>query len=284
MDGTTKVIEIYDSNSNGLCYRNPSAADVKISDISANTWYMIKLDIDVASNTFNVYLDGDLKCSDCPFRRTAAKVDGITFESGSGFTGTSYFDDVVVEVADLVNDNFNGNTTAGLPKGWVVTANTNTSCQVWEMPGATDKSMRLYDANTASAVTVSKPFAKQKGIIITEFSINDSAAGTWSRFFLQDGSTNAIEIYNSDLDGLCYRDCNSDDFKIMDIAPSTWYTVKVVADPSVDRFDVYVNGQLLAAGCSFRNIVSGIDQVVFGSGESYTGTTYINNASVLKGE
>ena len=283
-DGTTKVIELYDSNVNGLCYRNTSGSDIKIDDISADTWYTVRLEIDIQSNLFSVYLNGELKNTGCTFRRSASGIEAIAFESGGSFTGTSYFDDVYVGVNDLVDEGFDGITTGEEPASWLVSEGSSTSVSVEEVPSSSDKSAMLYDNNTSDNVEISKPFAKQDGIIVAEYKFKDSGAGTWSRFILRNGSTDGVAIYNSDIDGFCYRDCFGDDIKLIDVTANTWYTVKIVADPSTDRFDIYIDGQLEAAGCSFRNVVSGIDEVYISSGQSFTGTTYFDDISIKKGQ
>lgn len=283
MDGNTSVVEIYDSNVNGLCYRNQSASDIKISDITVNNWYDIVLDIDIAANLFAVYVNGDLKRSGCTFRRTGAKINGIRLESGTGFAGQAWYGDFKLEIGTLLEDSFQSQNDGDTPIGWTVTVPNNSSCTIASSPSATDKSMRLYDNNTTQQITVTKPFARQTDIVILHYRFYDSACGTWSRMLLTDGSTTAIGLYNSDLDGLCYKNNKNKYVKLMDIQPKIWYDVTVAADVAKKRFDVYINEQRIAVGCEFNNVVNGINSLTFASGASYTGTTYFNSISLKQG-
>ncbi len=282
-DGSTNGVEIYDSNVNGLCYRNSSATDVKIATISDNTWYTVKLDLDIRSKTFNAYVNGQLMLSNCPFRNSVSGIDSISFESGQSFVGTAYFDDIQVRIDDLVNENFNSQAAGNQPLGWQTTVPSGSTCTVQNVPSSSDKSLCLNDTHTSDAILVTKPLPFQSNIVVAEYKFKDSAIGTWSRFLLQNGSTSAVEIYNSDLKGLCYRNSQGKDIKIVDIVPETWYTIKIVANFTTDRFDVYINGNVVLTGCSFRNVVSGINNVKLGSGQTFTGTTYYDEVTIRKG-
>ena len=41
-------------------------------------------------------------------------------------------------------------------------------------------------------------------------------------------------------------------------AANTWYDVKVVAKPSTDKFDLYINNDLLINNQSFRNAITNL--------------------------
>lgn len=283
MDGATNVIEIYDSNVNGLCYRNKFASDLKITDISANEWYDIRLDIDVRANLYAIFVNNELKCTGCTFRRNGTKIDGIRFESGSSFVGQAWFSSIDVGLYALAKDSFGTQAIGHQPLDWKVTASNGTSCTVEAFPDENTKSARLYDNTSSQQVSMMKPFAGQTGRLVIQFKLHDSNAGTWSRVLLSDGSTDAIAIYNSDLDGLCYRNNSGKDIRFADFTSEKWYDIMVVADVAVKRFDIYVDGELRAAGCEFRNVVPCINQITLASGESYTGTTYFRDVTIMQG-
>jgi hypothetical protein len=283
MDGSNSAIELYDSNVNGLCYRNASASDIKIMDIDPNVWYTIRLEVDILSKQFDVYVDGSLKHEKCVFRRQASHIDGIEFGSGDSFTGTAYFDNVNIAVNDLVSDDFNAIEAGLQPSGWSITTHNETTCTVEDLPSIYDRSMRLLDENSVQNVIATKLFARQQGRIVIKYKFLNETIGKWFHVTLSDNAATAIIIYDSDKDGFCYRDTFGEYIKIMDISPNTWYNVMIVANPSIDRFDIYVNGILKKAGCSFRSTVSAINAISFSSGESYKEITYINDVSVKKG-
>lgn len=179
----------------------------------------------------------------------------------------------------LVNDNFNSGTTGSPPAGWTVTNDSNTSCTVEAVPSTSDKSMRFYDNNSVSAYTrASKSFTAQTGQLTAEWKTM-MASGNWPRFFLCGGSTSAVEMYIKD-GSLIYKNSAGTNITIQSITTNTWYTVKAVANPSTDTYDIYVDGTKKVTGAQFRNAVSNIDNILFGSGVGYVSTNYVDNVLV----
>lgn len=281
LDGDNSIIELYDSNKNGLCYRNKSASDLKILDISANTWYKIDLDIDIINNTYSIYIDDEFKKSGCTFRRSGTKIDGIRIEGGSSYKGQAWFKDFKIGKYALVKDRFSSEAIGSEPTDWNLTIPSNTSCLIAEESGA--HIAVLTDNNTSKNVSMEKEFPIQTGRAIVDFSISDSNLGTWSRILLSNGTDDAIEIYNSDLKNLCYRAMDGKYIEFLSLVPGTWYKVRLAIDASLKRFDIYVDDSLVMKGCTFRNIVTGISKLTIASGESYTGITKFKDISIKQG-
>lgn len=187
----------------------------------------------------------------------------------------------------LMDENFNSGTAGSPPSGWTITTATNATATVTASSpsSSSDKSMKLADSTTSGSVTAVKTYTSQSGKVTAEFKVYNDVTNPWSRFFLQNGSTNAIEIYWNST-GIQYRNSSGTDTTITTWSTNTWYNVKVVADPATDTFDVYVGTTLPTSptrtGCAFRNSVSATDGVLFGSGNSYTGNMYIDNVKVTK--
>jgi hypothetical protein len=181
----------------------------------------------------------------------------------------------------LIDENFNSQTTGNQPSGWTVTNAASTTCTIAEIPSLSDKSMKFYDNNTAGFSQAQKAFTAQTGQITAEWKfMEESAAGKWPKFFFYSGGTVAIEMYVNPSFNLVYRDNTATDITVQGTVANTWYTVKIIAKPGTDTFDIYVNGTLKVTGAPFRNAVSNIDSALFGSGGSPTGTVYIDNVKV----
>lgn len=283
LDGTKNVIELYDSNVNGLCYRNQSASDQKIQDIVANTWYTIKLDVDVKNNLFSIYVNNSFKKAGCSFRRAGQKIDGIRIASGSSYTGQAWFRNFQIGKYTLAEDEFDQQDVGTQPTDWRLVVPTNTTCCIENISPESGNCIVLSDNNTSQQVTMTKNFPAQSGLLLVHFSLNDSNIGTWSRILLSDGTTDAIEIYNSDLKKLCYRSNNGTYTQFLDLVPGTWYGITLATDIAKKRFDIYVNNSLTVAGGTFRHVVQAIRQITFASGESYTGSTRLKDISVEQG-
>lgn len=283
LDGSTNVIEIYDSNVNGLCYRNQSASDQKIMDITANTWYKITLDVDVTNNIYSIYVNDVFKKTGCTFRRTGSKIDGIKIESGSSYAGQAWYRNFVIGKYALLEDMFDSQAIGSQPQDWSLVVPANTTCTIENLSDESERCVVLSDNNTSQQVSMTKNFPAQTGIVVSSFSICDSGIGTWSRYILSDGTTNAIEIYNSDLKKLCYKAIDGSYVQFLDLQPNTWYGIFIAADIDAKRFDIYVDNILINTGCSFRNVVGKISQLILASGESYTGTTRFKDICVKQG-
>ncbi|MBQ3729642.1 MAG: hypothetical protein II903_09090 [Spirochaetales bacterium] len=281
LDGTSSVVEIYDSNVNGLCYRNRNASDVKIMDISAGNWYKIDLQIDISNNLFSVQVNDTFKKTGCTFRRQGSKIDGIRIESGSSFKGQAWFRNFRIGKYSLAEDMFDMQTVNTQPVDWSLVAPTGTTVLI--ETADIGNCVSLSDSNTSQQASMTKYFPAQTGTVILSLKLSESGLGTWSRILLSDGSTNAIEIYNSDLYNLCYRANDGSYVNFLTPVPGTWYELMVVADVNAKRFDIYVDGTRIKTACTFRNVVSSISQIRLATGESYTGTTRFKNISVRKG-
>ncbi|WP_345954928.1 glycosyl hydrolase [Mucilaginibacter sp. PAMB04168] len=87
----------YNSTSNQLSYVNASNTRVAVQPVSANTWYTVKLAINIVAQTFDIYVNGTLKVSAVPFKANAGYIDSFSVETGSSYTGISaYIDDLSI--------------------------------------------------------------------------------------------------------------------------------------------------------------------------------------------
>jgi hypothetical protein len=177
----------------------------------------------------------------------------------------------------LLSDNFDGGTVGSVPTSWSVSAPTGTTATVQGFPSSTDKSLRFTDTSTSNYARASRTFTAQAAAVSVEFSFYASA--NWCRFFLQSGSTVAVEMYTKD-GQIIYRNSSGADVNITPYTANTWTNVKIVANASTDKFDVYVGGVLRASSLGFRAATSSLNTVLFSSGGSSTGTNYINNVLV----
>lgn len=283
LDGSTSIIEIYDSNVNGLCYRNQSASDMKIMNISANSWYRVVLDVDIRKNLYSVMIDGVFRKKGCTFRRSGSKIDGIRIESGTSYQGQAWYRNIEIGTYSLLQDDFDNQAINTQPEDWSLVIPTNTTCLIDSIPNQTGHCVVLSDNNTSQQVSMTKYFPAQTGKLSATFSISDSNIGTWSRLIFSNGSVNAIEIYNSDLYNFCYRSNDGSYVEFLNPQSGTWYKIKLIIDVNLKRFDIYVDDSLVKTGCTFRNVVSNISQMMIASGESYTGTTKLKDICIKEG-
>jgi hypothetical protein len=105
--GSTTAVEIYPTNilsqnsqsiPYSLVYRNASAQDVIIQNISAGTWYDVKVVANSSTDTAAIYVNGVLMVAAAPFRTAVSSINTLHFGTGNGTTGTIDFDDVTITV------------------------------------------------------------------------------------------------------------------------------------------------------------------------------------------
>jgi hypothetical protein len=177
----------------------------------------------------------------------------------------------------LLSDDFNAGTTGAAPAGWTMSVPSGTTATVQAFPSGTDKSLQFTDTSTANYSSASHTFTAQTGAVTLQFSFY--ATADWCRFFLQSGSTVAVEMYTK-AGQIIYRDSAGADVNIAPFTANTWTTVKIVANASTDKFDVYVGGVLKSSGLGFRTATANLDRVLFSSGGSSTGTNYVDSVLV----
>lgn len=117
----------------------PNLVHHYLQSYSANTWYTIKMTIDIPSNTYDIYIDGSLRASAARFRSDTGEhitqLSRIHLGAASDLTPIGYIDDIritklvslipaTIDVdPDTLNLKSNGEWVTGyieLPKGYNV--------------------------------------------------------------------------------------------------------------------------------------------------------------------
>ncbi len=260
----TNAVKLFDTDdvALGLCYENSSGAKVKIRDISNNVWYTFDIDINTVNDTFDLYINGVLELSGVALRNPVDTVDRIRFESGSGFTGTAYFDTVEVtangwQPLTAVEDYFNGQTAGERPRGWNVSVyeatetypgpseNSNVMCTVESVPSVGDKSLRLHDYHSAKGVSASRNFPRTSDHRVTlEWQFMTTATGSKSSMAVRGRYDPVVKLVDSATNGLAYINAAGSEVALMSISASTWYAVRVEVNAANRVYDLYVNGVL----------------------------------------
>ncbi len=82
----------------GMKWYNGSSYSYFYTSDVANTWYRIKLDINLSTETYDIYVDNVLKKSGANFRNSGSSVGTLQFTVGGGSanSGLIYIDEVSV--------------------------------------------------------------------------------------------------------------------------------------------------------------------------------------------
>ncbi|WP_282935269.1 glycosyl hydrolase family 8 [Paenibacillus sp. RC67] len=176
----------------------------------------------------------------------------------------------------LVSDNFNSMTTGSAPTGYT----TSGDVTIAELPSASNKSIKLNDTDTTNAVKASKSFASQTGKVTLEYKVMLPAAVNNLYVHLKQGSTIGTTIQSNSDGTLRYRNGDGTMSTVANYSPNTWLTIKVEADVSTNKANVYVNGTSVVTGGTFRNSVTAIDNVELITHSTGTGTMYIDDVNI----
>ncbi len=77
-----------------LMYRDNQGTEQEIMPYSANQWYKIVLSADVATDTFDIFVNGKLQFDDAPFRNAVAQLNQAYFTTGVASTANTFVDAV----------------------------------------------------------------------------------------------------------------------------------------------------------------------------------------------
>lgn len=179
----------------------------------------------------------------------------------------------------LTEENFDSYTSTAAPYSWTVSKSANTSAVVWNIPTATDKSLKIWDMNAAGTAAATKVFPDQYGIVEAEWKFMYTALFPSAKFGLKGAGAYAAELLTTP-SGLVYRSSTGSDIVLQGLSPNTWYSVKLIANPFAGKVDIYVNGVLKASGVTFHSAVSFLDRIEFAGAWGETGTLYIDQVNI----
>jgi beta-galactosidase len=99
---TGTVLESYLRSGSSLEGRQeyPTRVDVKIKTLTKETWYTVKYIVDVAGQSYDVYVDGVLQKTGIKFRNNLPYVDHLVLGSGGSYGTHVLIDDVKIELID----------------------------------------------------------------------------------------------------------------------------------------------------------------------------------------
>ncbi|MCX6902248.1 MAG: hypothetical protein NTW03_01955, partial [Verrucomicrobia bacterium] len=121
-------------------------------------------------------------------------------------------------------------------------------------------------------------FVRQtSGAIVLEYRFNASAKVDGLTWQLRNGTQTVVNVLTSG-GNLCYENTAGTAIPLQAYSANTEVGVRVVADVSANKADLYVNGSLKASGVAFRNPADGIDQFFLDTGA--TGTLTLNQRGV----
>jgi len=155
----------------------------------------------------------------------------------------------------------------------------------WEMDksGGDVSGFTITDNSNSAGVSLTRKFLNQtsdKIVLEYRFNANTKVDGmTWQ---LRSGNTIAVNILTSG-GNLCYENSSGLAVSLLAYDVNKDVGVKVIADISTNKADIYINGRLLASDADFRNSVSNLDCFYLFTGTTGTVTLIHRGFFIYKG-
>jgi hypothetical protein len=207
--------------------------------------------------------------------------DKIVAHNGS-YSTTAYLDPnnlqlLVLEPIDtntLLNNIFDEEVTGAAP-GWILSTHAGTSVSIANVPSTVNRSVYLADGSTNGYAQISKTFNAQSEAFTVKWKFKDDAELKNARFQLKQGLTVTADVYVNDALNLV-----ANGTVIQGVSPGIWYDVSLAANPVTNKYDIYMNNTLKAAGIPFTASVTSVDTISFRTGDSTKNSLYIDNVTV----
>ncbi|BFT70059.1 S-layer homology domain-containing protein [Paenibacillus sp. P36] len=201
---------------------------------------------------------------------TGAYNTSVTLESNS-------LQLIVLEPVDknvFLTNTFDEEVTGANPS-WTVNEPVDTTVSIANVPDTVNRSVYLYDNSTSNYAEISKEFTSYNSTLNAEWRFKGEMNLSNDRFQLKGGSTVATDVYVNESGSLV-----ANGMVIQNVSLGAWYTVKLVADPSAQKYDLYINDALKASGLPFSASVPSLNTISFRTGEASKNALYIDDVTV----
>ncbi|THF80304.1 hemoblobin-interacting domain-containing protein [Cohnella fermenti] len=191
----------------------------------------------------------------------------------------------------LLDESFDDYDESETPAGWSMTqAEVGGSyIKVAQIPSSEDRSLEAYDNASSGFPSAGAEFAPQTGPITVDFDFQVDfgavpANGGAIVAYLQaaDGATSGVSLL-ANYDGFWYLDGGTA-VVAAPVTPGEWQHIRIVADASTDKMDLYIDGTKVVDQGGFRNAVQSLGKIVVGGSTGGVDTTARwNNVRIAKG-
>ncbi|MFC4386715.1 pectate lyase [Gracilibacillus marinus] len=272
-DKTPVIIE---TKSNYLTYRTGEKIH-NLVEVTSGTWYEVKVEVNITTQTSNVYVDGNLILENAPLNEPTTKVNYVeSYTPGGGAKG-HYLDNFVITTKERVEEpaepeepvgevvvdyNFNEDTIGEKPND-VTVSEAGGKVSVVDIPSSENRSVYLEDTSSETNVAISKSFQEVSGIVTMEmkFMQPEYTSSTKVMRVKGDGTPVIIETKNG---AITYR-VGSEYTPLIEVTENEWYDIKVVIDLDQSVASVYINDELKLENASFNQAATKVNFI-----ESFT--------------
>lgn len=262
----TGNIEAYDGYNNNL----------PLMPYSVNTWYKVKLILDVQNQLYDVYIDDVLLADDFEFYNITNKAPRSLFWRSMESSGTGWVDCINItadQVSALpVSDCFESGDFSG--SNWTTEWNAQITTEdpyegEYCVKGPSNWKLEQVFNNISDEIVVTEFAMKaaQTGsncVDMRIYDVNDLLIA--NVFFRWTGYISAYDGYQGP--NVCVH--------LMPYSDNTWYRVKMILDIPNQSYDVYIDDVLMADDFEFYNITNAPPKTFYWRSMESWGTGWVD--------
>lgn len=241
-----------------------------IANLDSNIWYHLRLDLDLVSDNYDIYLNGILIQNDAGFRFVSTLVDDFsiaTLDASSNYH--LYIDGFGYSFEGLENSgvsyDFNENEINDNPEGWNTIEGTKCFSNISTILDSRVKPLAMFDGDVLAQFTQVSQVFPSSNIQSLQFDMTYNILGSTNTtiFFMEDSTIILeVEFSNNDatsLDGLGGGDVIKNNF----LTANLFSVFKFVFDHDNNQFDCYIDDILEGDDLGYQNnIIVEIDSII----------------------
>jgi uncharacterized protein YfaP (DUF2135 family) len=147
-----------------------------------------------------------------------------------------------------------------------------------DTPTTVNRSLLIQDTSSTLAAEATQTFTALSGTVVVEYRLmagqnNVSFGGP----YVFDTGTNdsGVIVFSADGNIKAYNGATAQ--TLQSYSANVWYDVKLVLNTITDKYDVYVDGLLVANQYNFRKAVSTISKLKYFFGTTATGIVHLDD-------
>ncbi len=283
-DRTSPLLKFLTSGGN-FGYENASGTFVAlITNYTAGQAYTVHADISLPNVSATVFIDGVQKAIGSTVFRSTTLTQAAQFYVGTPVTATGvqnlYY--LTITKGYKLYERFTNARSGVVPDNWTATTAGGTSAAQLAH-GSNPKDMlsfKLEDTSVAAAASLGRTFTTSSGKLVWEFKFMLPAKVDGVTTQLRNGSTSALTFTTSG-GALAYLNSGGTAVSLWpNYKANVWYIVRVIANPATQKADIYINGKLKGTQVAFAASATTLDNVLFSSSVTGTGTLWVDDIYV----
>ena len=301
-----------DSESLIATYSSSSTTTTLVSNIAENEWYNVKVLLNLAAQTYDVYVNNTAIATNLAFRYTLTDVFRIQISNKK--TVNSFDNFYAGPLLSSISEDFESISSLGgsaspvwtttlLPTSAGVTGGLSASVETDPL-NESNSALSLKDAlkgtynsttGGAGCVEVYADMQPMYGVSHVSFDMQFAGAATGSynsgvhiqnRYDTTAGSAKVVASLLYTTSGLVLRNGSGVDTAVLSTVDfDTWYTIRFVFDAYAETLDLYIDDELVADDFAFRYSTDGVSRIKFTTDSSASNTSnFIDNLSAWQTE